>query len=152
AACRDLAAGHDGGLVTGSTEPALVAMAREFNAAARRIGADRRDSGERYRAVFEKALDAVITIDREGRILEFNPAAEQIFGHRRGDVLGLDVGDVIVPPAARRAYRVGLGRYIATGRSSILDRRIELFAMRADGTEFPVEVAVSAIPVAGTPV
>jgi PAS domain S-box-containing protein len=151
-ACRELASGRDVELVTGSTGPMFVALAREFTAAARRIGADRRDSGERYRAVFEKALDAVITIDHDDRVLEMNRAAEQIFGHRRRDVVGRKVSEVIVPPGLRAAHTAALARCVATGEATMLERRIELSAVRADGSEFPVELSLSAVEIDGLPV
>jgi PAS domain S-box-containing protein len=150
-ACRDLAAGHEGGLVTGSIEPMLLEMASEFTAAARRVGVHRRDSGERYRAVFEAALDCIITIDHEGQIVEFNPAAEQTFGYPRATVVGKPVVDVILPPALRPAHADGLVRYMVTGESGLLGRRMELPAMRADGSEFPAEIAITRIRRDGPP-
>ena len=150
-ACRELAAGREVGLITGSIEPLLVETATQFNAAARRIGADRRHSSERYRAVFEAALDCIITMDHRGRILEFNPAAEQAFGWARSQVVGRQLADVIIPPALRAAHRGGLERYLASGETGLLGRRVELGALRADGSEFPVELAVTRIVRDGPP-
>jgi len=150
-ACRALAAGREAGLITGSIEPLLVEMATQFDAAAARVGADRRDSGERYRAVFEAALDSVITMDHEGLIVEFNPAAEQAFGYARADVVGKPLADTIIPPALRGAHRGGLARYLSTGEGGLLGQRVEVPAMRADGSEFPAELAVSRIVRDGPP-
>ena len=144
-ACHDLASGHESGLVTGSIEPMLVELAGEFTAAARRVGAHRRDSGERYRAVFEAALDCIITMDAQGRIVEFNPAAERTFGRCHADVVGKSLAETIIPPSLRQQHELGLTRYLMTGESPILGRRLELRAMRADGSEFPVEIAVARI-------
>jgi PAS domain S-box-containing protein len=150
-ACHDLAAGHEVGLVTGSIEPMVVELAGEFTAAARRVGAHRRDSGERYRAVFEAALDCIITMDAEGRIVEFNPAAERTFGRSHAEVVGKPLAETIVPPSLRDGHVAGLARYLGTGESRMLGRRLELRAMRADGSEFPAEIAVARIDRAGVP-
>jgi PAS domain S-box-containing protein len=150
-ACRDLAAGHDGGLVTGSIEPTLVEMANEFTAAARRIGIHRRDSGERYRAVFEAALDAIITIDHEARVVEFNPAAERMLGYTRAVALGSPGVDIILPPGLRAEYADAFAHFVATGEPGMLARRMEIRAMRRDGSEFLAEVSVSRIRRDGPP-
>jgi PAS domain S-box-containing protein len=108
-----------------------------------------RDSYERTLAIFETALDGIITIDQEGRITEFNPAAEQIFGFRRAAVLGQLLADVIIPPNARAAHRRGLTHYLATAESSMLGKRIELEGLRADGSYVTVELSINRMPGAG---
>jgi PAS domain S-box-containing protein len=85
-------------------------------------------------AVFDAALDAIITIDHEGRIVEFNLAAEQIFGLARDRACGRLLADTIIPPAFRLAHVEGLRRYLATGEARVLGRRIFLAALRADGS------------------
>jgi PAS domain S-box-containing protein len=100
-------------------------------------------------AILGAAFDAVITMDEEGRIMEFNPAAERMFGYPKEDVLGKDMAELVVPPSLRAAHRNGLARYLETGRSAYLDRRVELAGMRADGSEFPVELAITRIDLAG---
>ena len=97
------------------------------------------------RGVFESALDAVITIDTEGRVLEFNPAAEATFGHRAEDVVGDEMATLIVPERLRAAHRAGMARYLATGEGPVLGTRIEVPALRADGTEFSVELAINPV-------
>jgi PAS domain S-box-containing protein len=108
-------------------------------------------SEARETAILNSALDCIITIDHEGRITEFNPAAERTFGHRREDVLGAVLGDLIVPPALRERHRQGLARYVATGQGTVIGKRVEMTALRADGTEFPVELAITPIPGSGPP-
>jgi PAS domain S-box-containing protein len=108
-----------------------------------------RDSYERTLAIFETALDGIITMDQEGRITEFNPAAEQIFGFRRAAVLGQLLADVIIPPNARAAHRRGLAHYLATAESSMLGKRIELDGLRADGSYVTVELSINRMPGAG---
>ncbi|MGF1583293.1 MAG: PAS domain S-box protein [Gemmataceae bacterium] len=103
-------------------------------------------SEARMRSILETALDCIIMIDQEGRVLEFNPAAEQTFGYAREDVLGQSMGDLIVPPRFRQQHYNGMERYQKTGYGPVLGQRIEISAMRSDGTEFPVELAISAVP------
>ncbi|MEM9598954.1 MAG: ATP-binding protein [Acidobacteriota bacterium] len=101
------------------------------------------EAEERRQAILNVALDSIVTIDEDGRIVEFNPAAESTFGHQREDVLGLPISDVILPPRMRDAHREGMRRYLRTGESKVLGRRLELPAMRGDGSEFPVELTIS---------
>jgi PAS domain S-box-containing protein len=150
-ACRDLAAGNEDGLITGSIEPAALEMASEFTAAARRVGVHRRDSGERYRAVFEAALDAIVTIDHEARIVEFNPAAERMFGRARGMVMGESAVDIILPAELRPAHATAFTHFMKTGEPGLLARRMEIRAIRGDGGEFLADVAVSRIRRDGPP-
>ena len=110
-----------------------------------------RASEARKGAMLEAAIDAVIAMDDTGRITEFSPAAERTFGHRREDVIGKELAEIIVPPDLRERHRAGLARYLATGDAAILGRRIELRAMRADGQQIPVEVAINRIDQPGPP-
>ncbi len=111
-----------------------------------------RASEARKAAVLDTSLDAVITIDHRGRVLEFNPAAERIFGYTRDEAIGKDVADLLVPRSLRDAQRRGMARYLTTGEGAMIGRRIELPAMRKDGTEFPAEIAVNRVNQAGPPV
>ena len=110
-----------------------------------------RESEARKRAILASALDCVITIDHEGRVLEFNEAAEATFGRSAADAIGREMADLIVPPALRERHRRGLARYVETAEGSILGRRIEITGMRADGSEFPVELAITRINLPGPP-
>ena len=110
-----------------------------------------RESEARSRAILESAQDAVLTIDHEGRIREFNPAAEQLFGFSRQQVLGLRMSDLIVPPELRAEHERGFSRHLQTRASRFLGRRVELPAYRADGTTFPAEVSVIRLETFGRP-
>ncbi len=110
-----------------------------------------RASEARKSAMLRTALDSIVTIDHEGKIVDFNPAAELMFGYRRDDVIGREMGEVIVPPSLRESHRQGMTRYLATGEQRVLNRLLELTAMRSDGSEFPVELAITAIGDAGQP-
>ena len=111
-----------------------------------------RRSDARTRAMLDAALDGVVTIDHEGSILEFNPAAERIFGYARDAVMGRQMAELIVPPALREAHSAGFRHYLATGEGPVLGTRIELSGMRADGSEFPLELSIAAVDVPGEPV
>jgi diguanylate cyclase (GGDEF)-like protein/PAS domain S-box-containing protein len=106
-------------------------------------------------AILDAALDAVVTIDHLGRVLEFNSAAERSFGYSRNEVLGRELAELIVPPAYREAHRQALSRWSedgpGPGAAALLGRRLEVHAMRSDGTEFPAELAISRVDVPGPP-
>jgi two-component system cell cycle sensor histidine kinase/response regulator CckA len=104
-----------------------------------------RESEERVRAVIDSALDCIITIDHESRILEFNPAAEKIFGRWRVQAVGRSFAEIIIPPRFREEDGRGLAAHLKTGNAKILGQRLEITAMRADGSEFPVELTVNRI-------
>jgi PAS domain S-box-containing protein len=106
----------------------------------------------RHAAMFQAALDCIVTIDDRGRVLEFNAAAEQTFGYTAEEASGRELAELIVPPALRDAHRRGFARYLQTGRARVLDRRLELVGMRADGSEFPVELTIVRIQRPGPPV
>jgi PAS domain S-box-containing protein len=110
-----------------------------------------RRSEARKAAILDAALECIVTIDHEGCITEFNPAAERTFGYRRDEVLGRQLADIIIPPALRERHRQGFARYLATGEARVLGQRIEMTAVRADGSEFPAELAITRIPLDGPP-
>jgi PAS domain S-box-containing protein len=105
----------------------------------------------RLRAILDAALDCVISIDHRGLVTYFNTAAEQTFGYGAEEVIGRELAEVIVPPSLRDAHRAGLARQLETGKERILGRRIELTAMRRDGTEFPIELTITRIDLPEAP-
>ena len=109
------------------------------------------ESEARKAGILDAALDGIVTIDHEGRVVDFNPSAERTFGYQRKDIVGRPMADLIIPPALRERHRQGLARYLETGHAAVLDRRLEMTAMRADGTELPVEISIARIRVAGPP-
>ncbi len=102
-----------------------------------------RENESRKTAILESALDSVIGFDRNSCVLEWNPAAQTTFGYMRDDILGQKLPELIFPERFRDAYRVGLSHYLDTGEGPLLNRRVEVIANRADGVEFPVELAVT---------
>ena len=133
-----------------NVKAALTEAGRERGvaiAARQEVQAALRESEERTRLIVDHALDAVITIDADGHITSWNPQAESLFGWARGEVLGRRLAEVIVPPRYRAAHEQGLARLRRGGQGTVLDRRIELTALHQNGTEFPVELAITALRV-----
>jgi diguanylate cyclase (GGDEF)-like protein/PAS domain S-box-containing protein len=103
-------------------------------------------------AILTAALDCIISINHKGEIISFNQASEQTFGYRSEDVIGKKLADMIIPPERRERHRHSVERYLVSGESTMLNRRIELTAMRADGSTFPVELAVVPLNILGNPI
>jgi PAS domain S-box-containing protein len=104
-----------------------------------------------YSAIVNAALDCVVTIDSRGRIVEFNPAATRVFGFSRGEALGQELATLIVPERLRDRHRAALVRNVETGETRILGQRLEMPALRADGSEFLVEIALARVGGTGQP-
>jgi PAS domain S-box-containing protein len=102
-------------------------------------------------AILEAALDAVVTMNDEGRIVEFNRAAERMFGRPRAAVLGRDMAEMLMPARLQGDHRRGLARHLATGESRLLGQRREVVGQRADGSEFALELAITRIEREGPP-
>jgi PAS domain S-box-containing protein len=96
-------------------------------------------------AVLSASLDAMITIDHEGKVLDFNGAAVRTFGWSRDEIIGQSMTDFIVPPEMREAHERGMERYLATGEGPVLGKRLELKAQHKDGYQFPIEIAISPV-------
>ena len=115
----------------------------------RRIGhwMEHRESEARKRAMLDAAIDAVITIDHTGVIVEVNAATEDVFGHAPEQLVGRELGEVLVPPSLRARHRNGL----AKGEGRIIGQRVETTGLHADGREMPVELTITRIDVPGPP-
>ena len=105
-----------------------------------------RQSEEQLRQTIDAALDCIIAIDSEGKIIEFNPGAEETFGHVRKDVIGRQMHELLMPPKFHEAHTAGFSKYLETGDGPILGRRVEIEGMRADGSFFPAELAINVAP------
>jgi diguanylate cyclase (GGDEF)-like protein/PAS domain S-box-containing protein len=125
----------------GATTPEVPLTVRPFEEA-REWEEELRASELRKALILDSASDSILTVDHEGRILEFNTAARRTFGYSRSEVLGREVADKIVPPALRDGLRSRLRDFVTTGESPDLGRRRETEAMRADGSTLPVEVFI----------
>jgi PAS domain S-box-containing protein len=116
------------------------------------VNAALQESEARKQNILETALDCIITVDHDGKILEFNGCAETTFGYRREAVMGRQMVELIVPPTLRHAHKRGFARYLQSGgQGTVLGKRIEIMALRADGSEFPIELAITAIGSATRP-
>jgi PAS domain S-box-containing protein len=115
-------------------------LARSMN----RMIDDLRDAQEeRTRLIVDAALDAVITIDEDGLIVDWNAQAEAIFGWPRAEVVGRDVAELVIPADRREHHRRGMKRFLETGESGMLNRRVEVSALRRSGELFPAEIAIT---------
>lgn len=102
-----------------------------------------RARGNLLRATVNSSLDGVLIANAKGEILEVNEAAATMFGYTRARMEGHDMSKLIVPPRLREAHSHGMARHVATGKARVIGRRIEIEALRHDGTEFPVELSIA---------
>jgi two-component system NtrC family sensor kinase len=100
-------------------------------------------------AVIQSSLDCIVVVDAEGRVVEFNPAAQACFGYSREEAVGRPISEIMIPPRLRDAHTAGFSRYLAGGEPRVLGRRVEVEAMRKDGTIFPVELAITEVKTDG---
>jgi PAS domain S-box-containing protein len=108
-----------------------------------------KESKDRVRDIIDTAHEAFVAMDSVGNITAWNRSAEQTFGWPGEKAIGRQLADTIVPERYREAHRKGLEKFMRTGRGALLNKRIELMALRRDGHEFPVEMTVSAVRVRG---
>lgn len=110
-----------------------------------------RKNDKQLRAVINGALDGIVTIDDTGALVEFNPAAERIFGYKKEQVIGKSLSEVMIPPNLRNAHETKHREFVLTGKKHIFGRRLELTGMRSDGSEFPVELTITSLKEDGIP-
>jgi PAS domain S-box-containing protein len=104
-----------------------------------------RSSEERKSSILNAAMDAIITMREDGKILEWNPAAEEVFGYTREEAVGQEMTDLIIPAYLREHHSKGFKRYLDTREPRILNTRVEMQAMRKDKSEFPAELTVTVV-------
>src|SRR5437016_9126736 len=105
-----------------------------------------------YRGILDNALDCIITMGADGRVLEFNPAAERTFGFSRQEAIGKELAELIIPPRMREQHRRGLAHYLKTGEGPVIGKRIEIAGVRNDGSEILVELAITALKIDSSPI
>jgi sigma-B regulation protein RsbU (phosphoserine phosphatase) len=103
------------------------------------------DLESRYRAMIDYSLDAVVMINTDNQIIEWNHKAEEQFGWTKEEAIGKDMSDLIVPETYRNPHKLGMKRFLSTGETQVLNQRLEMPALHRDGYEFPVELTVTAI-------
>jgi PAS domain S-box-containing protein len=102
-------------------------------------------SEARLRTILDTAGDAIVSVDDRGTVVEFNRAAERIFGYARDEVIGRPMAPLLIPPQLRQAHATGMARYLGGGAARVIGRHVEVEAMRADGTTVPIELSISEI-------
>jgi len=141
-----------GGLITGSVvtfidlssnEDTLHVLARQ------RAEKDLKDSEVLKAAILETALDSIVVVDEATRIHEFNPAAERTFGRTRASVLGQELGALILPADFLIGHLRKFAHYLEDGETSAMNKHLEVEAVRADGTPFPAELAITPLKAGG---
>src|SRR5215216_4045728 len=110
-----------------------------------------RESEARKSAILNAAFDCIITMDAAGHVVEVNQATERTFGYTASEMVGRELAELIVPPELREPHRRGVERYVRTGQGRMVGHPVELPAMRADGSEFPVEIAITRPEIPGPP-
>jgi PAS domain S-box-containing protein len=110
---------------------------RQINAV-ERATAGLRESEARTRTIVDTAMDAVVTMDCQGRTIGWNPQATAIFGYSSEEAMGREMAELIVAPAHRAAHRAGLKRFLETGTGALINRRVEITATHRDGSEIPM--------------
>lgn len=95
-------------------------------------------------ATISSSLDAIVIMDHDGNIIEFNSAAESTFGYQKREVIGQCLSEYLIPSEYRETHDKGMKRYLATGSGTIIGQRIEVKAKKKDGSVFPVELAIEA--------
>ncbi len=124
-----------------STYEAAIHQNRELSQARQSLS----EGEQRFRTILNTMLDAFISMDEQGRVIDWNPEAERMFGYAAADAQGRILAELIIPPPLREAHRRGLKRFLNTGEGPVLGKRIEVTAMRADGSEFSVELAIVSV-------
>ena len=111
-----------------------------------------RESDARKSAILNAAFDCIITMDDAGKVVEVNRAAEEMFGYTAEEMVGRELAELIIPEHLREQHRRGVERYVDTGEAHLVGHPVELPAMRADGSELPVEIAITRPDLPGPPI
>lgn len=136
--------------MTFQEEPAIQIILHDLSGQ-KRAALALRDSEARKTAILETSLDAIVGIDHKGVVREWNSAAQRIFGYRREEAVGSRLEALIVPSSARQKFGPGLADYLSAGPAAVIGRPLEVLARRANGEEFPIELALTQITVTEPP-
>jgi PAS domain S-box-containing protein len=113
--------------------------------ALRVANAELQKNAARTQLLLDSALDGIVSIDHDGNVIDWNNQAEHIFGYSAGQALGCELADLIVPPAYQERHRQALSQFRTADASNVIGTRLEITGLRADGSEFPIELTVSAL-------
>ncbi len=102
------------------------------------------ESEKKFRTITTTAQDAILIMNDEGNIIYWNESAENIFGYTQEEAIGKELHPLLSPERFQEAYRKGFNHFIKTGEGSVIGKTIELSALKKDGTEFPIELSLSA--------
>ncbi len=108
-----------------------------------------KESEEKFRSITAGAMDVIVSMDEHGRIYYFNPAGERIFGYTTEETIGKELHSLLVPGKYNDTYKKGFESFKATGKGRLIGKTTEISALRKDGTEFPVEISISALQIQG---
>lgn len=103
----------------------------------------------KFRAISSTAADAILLMDNDGKITYWNPSAEKLFGYTSNEAIGKDLHILLVPTRYYKDFKRGFGRFKKTGQGTAIGKMLELNAIRKDGTEFPIELSISATQIEG---
>jgi len=131
--------------------PSCLAIVHREAESVNRLRESLTEAQARKTSILESSLDPIITINHEGLIIEFNRAAEQTFGYPRDKVLNTRPADVLFPPSLSAGHRSRIERYLEAGEGSMLGKRVEVTASRANGEEFHAEMAMTISQINGAP-
>jgi PAS domain S-box-containing protein len=121
----------------------VVTERRRSEDAVRALNDQLVSSQARLQAIVDTSLNAIVGMDEQGRVTDWNPQAETTFGWSRDEILGKALADTIIPEQHRNAHRAGIAHYLTTGDGPVLGKVLELTALDRTGREFPVELAIS---------
>ena len=106
-----------------------------------------RNEQERTKMIVDCALDAIISVNADGIIIDWNPQAEILFGWAKEEIVGQPIVEIIIPPKLRESHNLGFSRFLATRQGTILNQRIEVSAMNRKGEIFPAEISVNPLTI-----
>jgi len=109
-----------------------------------------KDEKERTQRIINQAPDAIVSMDISGKILDWNPQAEKVFGWTHAEVQGKPLDEIVIPLEHRLAHIQGLARFVSTGEGRVLNNRIEVNGLHRNGSEFPIELTITPIPYEGS--
>jgi two-component system cell cycle sensor histidine kinase/response regulator CckA len=136
------------GIIEYKGKPATIAASIETTVHKQAVEA-LLESEEKFRAISNTAVDAILMMDNTGRISYWNPAAERMFGYASAEAMGKELHLFLAPERYHKAYKEGFKRFRETGQGPAIGNTSEFYAIRKDGTEFPIEVSTSAIQIKG---